>query len=122
MLQQSCEILAGVGPTMVNKLAKCNIHTVADLLFHLPYRYQDRTRITAICDLRPNDCCVIAGRVCKTEIKYGKRMMLHCYVEDKTGILRLRFFILTNSKLKRLMNPLSFAPLARFENLPIRLK
>ncbi|KTD08504.1 ATP-dependent DNA helicase RecG [Legionella jamestowniensis] len=102
MLQQSCEILAGVGPTMVNKLAKCNIHTVADLLFHLPYRYQDRTRITAICDLRPNDCCVIAGRVCKTEIKYGKRMMLHCYVEDKTGILRLRFFHFNKQQIKAL--------------------
>ncbi|ASQ46885.1 ATP-dependent DNA helicase RecG [Legionella clemsonensis] len=102
MLQQSCEILAGVGPALANKLVKCGIYTIADLLFHLPYRYQDRTRITAICDLRPNDWCVIAGRVCKTEIKYGKRMMLNCYVEDKTGILKLRFFHFNKQQVKAL--------------------
>lgn len=102
MLQQSCEILAGVGPTLAAKLTKCGIHTVADLLFHLPYRYQDRTRITAICDLRPNDWCVVTGRVCKTEIKYGKRMMLYCYIEDKTGILKLRFFHFNKQQIKGL--------------------
>ncbi|WP_083500948.1 ATP-dependent DNA helicase RecG, partial [Legionella brunensis] len=80
----------------------CGIHTVADLLFHLPYRYQDRTRITAICDLRPNDWCVVTGRVCKTEIKYGKRMMLYCYIEDKTGILKLRFFHFNKQQIKGL--------------------
>jgi ATP-dependent DNA helicase RecG len=92
VLQQPCETLAGVGPTISGKLRKCGIVTLADLLLHLPYRYQDRTRITAIRDLRPNDWSVIIGRVCKTEVKYGKRMMLNCLVEDKTGILTLRFF------------------------------
>lgn len=92
MLFNSCETLAGVGPTLAAKLAKCGILTLQDLLFHLPYRYQDRTRITTIQDLRANDWCVIAGKVCKTEIKFGKKMMLHCYVEDKSGIIRLRFF------------------------------
>ncbi|WED43482.1 ATP-dependent DNA helicase RecG [Legionella cardiaca] len=102
MLQQSCEILAGVGPTLAAKLSKCGINTVADLLFHLPYRYQDRTRITPICDLRPNDWCVVAGRVCKTEVKYGKRMMLYCYIEDKTGLLKLRFFHFNKQQIKGL--------------------
>ncbi len=92
MLSNSCESLPGVGPTLDAKLIKCGIHTVQDLLFHLPYRYQDRTRITAIQDLRAQDWCVIAGTVCKTELKYGKKMMLYCYVEDKTGIIKLRFF------------------------------
>ncbi|WP_028372221.1 ATP-dependent DNA helicase RecG [Legionella lansingensis] len=102
MLQQTCEMLAGVGPTLAAKLAKCGIYTVADLLFHLPYRYQDRTRITAIGDLRANDWSVIAGRVCKTEIKYGKRMMLYCYVEDKSGVLKLRFFHFNKQQIKAL--------------------
>ena len=92
MLTQSCETITGIGPTLAAKLALCGIFTVQDLLFHLPYRYQDRTRVTPIQDLRPNDWCVIVGEVCKTEIKYGKRMMLYCYVKDKTGLLKLRFF------------------------------
>ena len=92
MLSNSCESLAGVGPTLAAKLIKCGINTVQDLLFHLPYRYQDRTRITPIQDLRPNDWAVIAGQVCKTEIKYGKKMMLYCYLEDATAIIKLSFF------------------------------
>ncbi|KTD16779.1 ATP-dependent DNA helicase RecG [Legionella jordanis] len=102
MLQQTCEILPGVGPNMAAKLQKCGIKTVADLLFHLPYRYQDRTRITPIADLRPNDWSVIAGRVCKTEIKYGKRMMLFCWVEDQSGLLKLRFFHFNKQQVKAL--------------------
>ncbi|MBA2709488.1 MAG: ATP-dependent DNA helicase RecG [Tatlockia sp.] len=102
MLYQSCEILSGVGPTLGAKLGKCGINTLADLLFHLPFRYQDRTRITALGDLRANDWSVIAGKVCKTEIKYGKRMMLYCYVEDKTAILKLRFFHFNKQQIKAL--------------------
>lgn len=102
MLIQSCETLTGVGPSLAAHLTKCGIHTIQDLLFHLPYRYQDRTRITPIRDLRANDWCVVAGNVCKTEIKYGKRMMLYCYVEDKTGILKLRFFHFNKQQVKLL--------------------
>lgn len=92
LLSNSCESLTGVGPALASKLMKCGLNTIQDLLFHLPYRYQDRTRITPIQDLRPNDWAVITGRVCKTEVKQGKKMMLDCYVEDATGIIKLRFF------------------------------
>ncbi len=102
MLNQSCETLTGIGPTLAAKLLQCGIHTVQDLLFHLPFRYQDRTRITPIQDLRANDWCVVVGRVCKTEIKQGKRTMLYCYVEDKTGILTLRFFNFNKQQVKQL--------------------
>ncbi len=101
-LTQSCEILPGVGPTLAKKLAQCGIHSIQDLLFHLPYRYQDRTRVTPIQDLRAHDWCVIVGRVCKTEISYGKRMILSCFVEDKTGILCLRFFHFNKQQVKQL--------------------
>lgn len=92
MLSKSCESLAGVGPILANKLSRCGINTLADLLFHLPFRYQDRTRVTPIQDLRVADHAVIAGEITKTEIKYGKRPSLFCYIKDKTGIARLRFF------------------------------
>ena len=102
MLSQSCDTLAGVGPAIAEKLARCGIKTIADLLFHLPYRYQDRTRITPIRDLRINDYCVISGQITKTEVTYGKRMMLYCYVEDKTGLIRLRFFHFNKQQVKTL--------------------
>lgn len=92
MLTQTCEQLPGVGPALSKKLSACGIHTVQDLLFHLPFRYQDRTRITPIRDLRADDWCVVTGQICKVEVKQGKRMMLTCYIEDKTGVLKFRFF------------------------------
>lgn len=101
MLINSCETLPGVGPAIAGKLAKCGIHTIEELLFYLPCRYQDRTRVTPIRDLRANDWCVISGRVCKTEIKYGKRRMLYCFVEDKSDILRLRFFHFNQNQIKQ---------------------
>lgn len=92
MLNQPCNTLPGVGPVLAKKLARCGLNTVRDLLLHLPIRYQDRTRVTPIADVRANDWCVVAGRICKTEIKFGRKRMLYCYIEDKTGILKLRFF------------------------------
>lgn len=92
MLSHTCEQLPGVGPALAKKLSACGIETIQDLLFHLPYRYQDRTRITPIRYVRADDWCVITGRVCKVDVQQGKRMMLNCYVEDKTGVLKLRFF------------------------------
>ncbi|CZJ04948.1 ATP-dependent DNA helicase RecG [Legionella pneumophila] len=120
MLSNSCEYLTGVGPTIAAKLAKCGIFTIQDLLFHLPYKYQDRTRITPIQDLRSNEWCVIAGHVCKTEIKYGKRMMLNCYVEDKTGVVKLRFFHFNKQQIQALNNSAmirAFGEVRGFNNL-----
>lgn len=119
VLSNSCESLAGVGPTLAAKLLKCGIHTVQDLLFHMPFRYQDRTRITPIQDLRANDWAVVAGRVCKTEVKYGKKMMLYCYLEDATGIIKLRFFHFNKQQITALNNSHSihvFGEVREFNN------
>ena len=102
MLSESCEVLDGVGPILKGKLQQCGIQTISDLLFHLPYRYQDRTRITPIRDVRVNDWCVISGRVCQVEIVRGKRSTLSCYIEDKTGILKLRFFYFNQQQAMKL--------------------
>lgn len=121
MLSKSCDHLPGVGKALVEKLGRCGIHTLQDLLLHLPFRYQDRTRITPIQDLRANDWAVITGRVCKVQVKYGKRMMLDCYVEDKTGLIKLRFFHFNKQQLQAFNEaPLiyAFGEVREFANLP----
>jgi len=40
--------LTGVGASQAAKLAKIDLHTVQDLLLHLPLRYEDRTQLYAI--------------------------------------------------------------------------
>jgi ATP-dependent DNA helicase RecG len=76
----------------VNKLAKLGIENYQDLLFHLPMRYQDRTRITAIGALRPGDEVVIEADVVAADIVMGRRRSLLCRIQDGTGTLTLRFF------------------------------
>ena len=45
--------LKGVGPKLAEKLTRLNLFTLQDILFHLPHRYQDRTRIASIANLTP---------------------------------------------------------------------
>ncbi|MGK0440636.1 MAG: ATP-dependent DNA helicase RecG [Pseudohongiellaceae bacterium] len=84
--------LKGVGPAMAEKLAKLSINTVQDVLFHLPLRYQDRTRITAIGALQAGYDAVIDAEVKLADIVFGKRRSLACRIQDDTGTVTLRFY------------------------------
>ncbi|WP_434017481.1 ATP-dependent DNA helicase RecG [Thalassotalea sediminis] len=87
--------LKGVGPSMAEKLAKIGIHSIQDLLFHLPNRYEDRTRITAIRDCLPGIFTNVIGEITNSQIVQGKRRMLVVSVNDGTGGINLRFFHFT---------------------------
>lgn len=90
--------LRGVGEQQAHKLAKLNIKTIQDVLFHLPLRYQDRTRVVPIGSLRVGDEAVIEGEVELTEIIFRKRRSLLCRIADGTGALTLRFFYFSNAQ------------------------
>lgn len=90
--------LKGVGPRMAEKLEHLGLKTLQDLLFHLPLRYQDRTRVVPIGSLRPGDEAVIEGAVQLSEIKFGRRRMLLTRISDGTGSLTLRFFHFNNAQ------------------------
>lgn len=94
--------LKGVGDNLAAKLAKLNLHTVQDLLFHLPLRYQDRTRITPIGALQPNREAVIEGQIRVCDVVYGKRRSLLCMLQDSTGTIALRFYHFSNAQKQRL--------------------
>ena len=84
--------LKGVGPKVAERLARLDIHSIEDLLFHLPYRYEDRTRITPIGAVRAGNEVVIQGKIELTEIKFARRRMLLSRLSDGTGFITLRFF------------------------------
>jgi ATP-dependent DNA helicase RecG len=84
--------LHGVGPRMKEKLAQAGIEQVQDLLFHLPLRYQDRTRVTPIGALQPGDDVVVEGEVRVADIAFGRRRSLVVRMQDGSGTLTLRFF------------------------------
>jgi ATP-dependent DNA helicase RecG len=84
--------LKGVGPRNAEKLSNIGIETVQDVLFHLPFRYQDRTRITPIGALRPGEQVVVEGLVELADIRFGRRRSLLVRIADGTGAVTLRFF------------------------------
>jgi len=92
LAQTPITILKGVGPGMAKKLEKISLHTLQDLLFHLPLRYEDRTRITTIRDLLPGTHTNIIGEITDNKIINGKRRMLVVSLNDGTGTINLRFF------------------------------
>jgi ATP-dependent DNA helicase RecG len=84
--------LKGVGPALLEKLNTLGINTILDLLFHLPLRYQDRTRLTAIAALRHGHDVVIEGVIAGNAVVFGKRRSLLVKIQDGTGVTTLRFF------------------------------
>ena len=79
--------LKGVGSQLAAKLAKIKIHTLQDILFHLPLRYMDRTRVTPIGSVQPNTDVVIEGEIRGSDIVFGRRRSLMCRVQDGTGAI-----------------------------------
>ncbi len=84
--------LHGVGSRMAERLARLGIQSIQDALFHLPFRYQDRTRAQPIGSLRAGDEAVIVGEVGHTQVRFGRRRSLLSTVKDGTGSITLRFF------------------------------
>ena len=84
--------LTGVGAAQSSKLAKIGLHTVQDLLLHLPLRYEDRTQLYKIGDLLPAIYATVEGEVLSCNITFGGRRMMTCQISDGTGILTMRFF------------------------------
>jgi len=88
----SVSSLKGAGVQTVRRLEKLGIKSVQDLLFHLPYRYEDRTKIHAIGTLVPGHHVLVEGRIQLTQVVARNRGSLICQIEDGTGTLSLRFF------------------------------
>lgn len=84
--------LKGVGDALAAKLGRLGIETAQDLLFHLPLRYQDRTRITPIVMAQMGAEVVIQGAVLHSEVTNGRRRSLVCQISDDTGVITLRFY------------------------------
>jgi ATP-dependent DNA helicase RecG len=84
--------LKGVGPALAKRLARLGIESVADLLFWLPTRYEDRTRVVPIGSLRPGMRAAVEGTVELAEVVFRGRRSLLVRLGDGTGFLTLRFF------------------------------
>ena len=84
--------LKGVGPKLAERLHRLGLRTVEDVLLHLPLRYQDRTRVIPIGQLRPGEEAQIEAEITRAEVTGRGRRFLLCHLSDGAGVLTLRFF------------------------------
>ena len=81
--------LQGVGPAIARKLAPLGIRTVADLLYHFPRRYLDRSSLTAIGSVKTGEETTVLGKVCDIESRptRGRKSVLTITIFDGTGYI-----------------------------------
>lgn len=84
--------LKGIKQATAARLAQLAIHRIADLFFHFPFKYQDRTRLTPIQDLRPDQDALIEGEIIDSVILPYRRRSLQLLIKDKGGAAYIRFF------------------------------
>ncbi len=84
--------LKGVGPGLTEKLARLHLHTLSDLLFHLPLRYEDRTRVVPMGRLRLYQHALLQGEIVRSDVQFGKRRSLLVRLRDDTGEVGIRLF------------------------------
>ena len=101
-LNQSLGTLKGVGPKLIERLGDMGLHTVEDVLFHFPLRYQDRTRITPIAGLQDGLDAVVSGEIRMANVVPGRRRALVLKIDDGTGILTVRFFHFRQAQVQQL--------------------
>jgi ATP-dependent DNA helicase RecG len=87
--------LRGVGDTLAERLLALGVRTIQDLLFLLPLRYEDRTRVVPLGELLPGQRAAVEGEVLLTEITFRGRRQMLCKIADGSGFLTLRFFYFT---------------------------
>ena len=94
--------LSGVGPGIAAKLAGLGIETLLDLLFHLPLRYEDRTRVHAIGALSAGETALTCGRIESANVRFGRRRSLVVSIGDGTGTMAMRLFHFNENQRRQL--------------------
>jgi ATP-dependent DNA helicase RecG len=74
------------------KLAKIGLHSEADLLVHLPLRYEDETRITPVARAFNGEPVQIEVEVLSNEVQFRPRRQMVVRAGDESGEITLRFF------------------------------
>ena len=98
--------LKGVGPKLKEKLARLGINNKQQMLFHLPLRYEDRTRLTAVGAVQSGQRVLIQAEILQSGVSFRRqgrnRRILLVKLSDGTGFITLRFFNFSASQQNKL--------------------
>jgi ATP-dependent DNA helicase RecG len=86
-------------------LQRLNIFTLEDLLFHLPFRYEDFTNAVSIRNIKLGETSVVRGTVVDIKNEYTKRrfVLQKATITDGTGTLTATWF--NQSYITRIIHP-----------------
>jgi ATP-dependent DNA helicase RecG len=85
----------GIGPVKARALADAGYHTVSDLLFHLPHRYEDRREVATVAAIAVGGSCTLRGRLTGMRRIHTRRRGLSVVrgvLEDATGKIPVVWF------------------------------
>lgn len=94
-LRTSVKYVKGVGSKRAEDLASKNIFTVEDLLYNLPYRYEDRTCFQKVKDLKPGERASVFVEVLTAGMIVTRRNRIRIFdlaARDESGVVRCKWF------------------------------
>lgn len=94
-LNASVTTLNQIGPRYAQTLERLNIHTLGDLLYHFPHRYDDYSKMKPINRLRYGEKISVIGTVqsiSTRSIRSGRAKIVEAVVSDGTGAFRTTWF------------------------------
>jgi ATP-dependent DNA helicase RecG len=94
-LQRTVQFVRGVGPRRAELFRRFGIQTIEDLLYHLPFRYDDRRSVRRIGEVGPGDEVTIIGELAALDerrVGRARRRILEGVLRDETGLLSLTWY------------------------------
>ncbi len=99
---QPLTILRGVGEKLAAQLARIGIVSCQDLIFHLPFRYEDRTQVCPVYKLQHGQQALILGAVETAHVQFGRRRSLLVRLNDGGARITMRLFYFNAQQQKAL--------------------
>src|SRR4051812_38105739 len=90
-LSTPLQFLKGVGPRKAADLKRAGLVTVEDLLYRLPFRYEDRSHMQPISTLRPGHKAAVLGEIKSANVALTRRRgfkLFHVVLADASGAIR----------------------------------
>ena len=93
MSKESIINLKGVGDAMASRMQRLGIHTIDDLLEHFPLRYEDRSQLVKINQLRHGDFMTFTATMERGDLQRVRgKSLARVWVRDETGVAVLVWF------------------------------
>jgi ATP-dependent DNA helicase RecG len=93
-LESPIRFVPHIGPVMATRLVNLDILTVRDLLYHVPFRYDDFSLVSPIARVQPGETVTVTGTIQTIKnffTKTGKKIQ-EAKVADASGMLTVIWF------------------------------